>query len=124
MMKRNAVEWAVIIVSVLSIAALVSVLVIEGLNESTPPDPSIEMRAAEARQGELGWIVPVTVTNQGDHAAEAVVIEATAQVDGEIETSELEVNFLPAGSEVEVVFAFSAVPATEVTFRLVGYRVP
>lgn len=123
-MKRNAVEWAVIIVSVLSIALLVGLLVIEGFNESRPPDPSIEMRQAEARQGDLGWIVPVTVTNHGDQAAEAVVIEATAEVDGETETSELEVNFLPAGTEVELAFAFSAAPATEVTFRLVGYRVP
>ncbi len=123
-MKRNAVEWAVIIVSALSIAALVGVLVVEGLNESRPPDPAIEMRQGEARQGELGWIVPVTVTNQGDQAAEAVVIEASAEVDGEMETSELEVNFLPARTDVEVAFAFSAAPATAVTFRLVGFRVP
>lgn len=123
-MKRNAVEWAVIVVSVLSISLLVGVLVIEGLSESRPPDPTIEMRPAEAREGALGWIVPVTVANDGDQSAEAVVIEASATVDGESETSEQEINFLPAGSEVELAFAFSATPETDVTFRLVGYRVP
>jgi len=123
-MKRNAVEWAVIVVSVLSIAVLVGVLVIEGVSESRPPNPTIVMRPAEARDGALGWIVPVTVNNDGDQAAEAVVIEASATVDGEPETSEQEINFLPAGSEVELAFAFSAAPETEVTFRLVGYRVP
>ncbi|MGI8929129.1 MAG: hypothetical protein ACR2H0_06670 [Candidatus Limnocylindrales bacterium] len=123
-MKRNAVEWAVIIISVLSIAVLVGVLVIEGLSESRPPNPTIEMRQAEAREGALGWIVPVTVNNDGDQAAEAVVIEASATIDGETESSEQEINFLPAGSEVELAFAFSAVPEGDVTFRLVGYRVP
>lgn len=123
-MKRNAVEWAVVIVSFVSIALLVGVLVVEGLNESRPPNPSIEVRLAEARQGDLGWILPATVTNDGDEAAEAVVIEATATVDGETETSEQEVNFLPAGTEVEVAFAFSAAPSGDVTVRLVGYRVP
>lgn len=123
-MKRNAVEWAVVIVSTLSIALLVGVLVVEGVNESRPPNPTIEVRLAEARESALGWIVPVTITNEGDQAAEAVVIEATATVDGENETSEQEVNFLPAGTEVELAFAFSAAPDGEVTFRLVGYRVP
>lgn len=123
-MKRNALEWAVVIVSVLSIALLVGVLVVEGFNESRPPDPSIEVRYGDARQGALGWIVPVTVTNDGDQAAEAVVIEATATVDGEPETSEMEVNFLPPGTEVELAFAFSAAPSGELTVRLVGYRVP
>jgi uncharacterized protein (TIGR02588 family) len=123
-MKRNVVEWAVVAISLVSIALLVGVLVFEGLNETSPPDPSIELRHGEARQGALGWIVPVTVTNNGDQAAEAVVMEATATVAGEEETSELEVNFLPAGTEVEMAFAFSAAPSTDVTVRLVGYRVP
>lgn len=123
-MKRNAVEWAVVIVSALSIALLVGALVVEGLNESRPPNPTIEVRQSEARLGTLGWIVPVTITNEGDQAAEAVVIEATATVDGETETSEQEINFLPPGTEVELAFAFSAAPEGDVTFRLVGYRLP
>lgn len=123
-MKRNVVEWAVIVISVLSIALLVGILVIEGLSESRPADPTIEVRQAEAREIGLGWIVPVIVTNEGDQAAEAVVIEATATVEGETETSEQEVNFLPAGTQVDLAFGFSAAPEGEVTFRLVGYRVP
>lgn len=123
-MKRNAVEWAVVIISILSIALLVGVLVVEGFNLSRPPDPTIELRQSEARQGTLGWIVPATVTNAGDQAAEAVVLEATATVEGETEASELEVNFLPAGTEVEIAFSFSGEPTGEVTVRLVGFRVP
>ncbi len=123
-MKRNIVEWAVLAVSVLAIALLVATLVVEGLSERRPANPQVELRPEEARQGSLGWIVPATVFNEGDQAAEAVVIEATATVAGESETSELEVNFLPAATEVEIAFAFSAAPSGEVTVRLVGFRVP
>lgn len=50
------------------------------------------------------------------------VTEAT--VDGEPETSELEVPFLPRGSSVEIAFSFSAQPRDEVKVRLVGFRTP
>ena len=123
-MKRNAVEWTVIAVSVLAIGLLVGVLVVEGLCESRPPDPTIEVRLDEAREGALGWIVPATVTNDGDEAAEAVVIEATATVNGLDETSEQAINFLPAGTEVELAFAFSAEPDGAITVRLLGQRLP
>jgi hypothetical protein len=64
------------------------------------------------------------VSNGGDEAAEAVVLEAGATVDGREEISELEVNFLPAGTAVEVAFGFSARPSGDVVVRLVGFRVP
>lgn len=123
-MKRNAVEWLVLAASVLAIVALVGVLVAEGLRETHPPSPTVELRPAEARQAPTGWIVPATLANAGDRAAQAVVLEATATVAGEEESSELEVDFLPAGSSVDVAFAFSAAPDGEVTVRLVSFREP
>lgn len=123
-MKRNAVEWAVLAVSVLAIALLVGALVVEGLNESRPANPQVELHADEARSGTLGWIVPATVSNDGDEAVQAVILEAEATVNGEPEVSELEVPFLPAGSSVELAFSFSAQPSSEVTVRLVGFRLP
>ena len=123
-MKRNALEWAVLAVSVLAIVVLVSVLVVEGIGENRPTSPSIELRLDEARQSPAGWIVPADATNEGDEAGVAVVFEATADVEGEEETSEIAVDFLPAGSTVEVAFAFSARPDGEVSVRLVGFRTP
>jgi len=123
-MKRNVVEWIVLLASIGAIAILVAVIVAEGLGESRPADPSIELHAADARHGALGWILPATVANAGDEAAEAVVIEARAMVGGGEETSELEIDYLPAGTEVEVSFAFSAQPEGEVVARLVGFRTP
>lgn len=124
-MKRNLVEWAVLAVSIGAIGTLVGVLVIDGLSAQRPPDPRLEIRPTEARAATgLGWIVPATVTNAGDQAAEAVVIEATAIVDGSQETAEVEVQFLPGGTAVEVAFAFSAEPSGEIATRLVSYRLP
>ena len=123
-MKRDAVEWLVLGTSVLAIAVLVGVLLIEGFSGTREPNPVVLLRADQGRPGHMGWIVPATVANDGDVAAEAVVIEATASVGGASEASEIEINFLPGGTEVEVVFAFSAQPEGEITTRLVSFRVP
>ena len=123
-MKRNIVEWAVLAVSVLAIGLLVAALVVEGVSEHRPANPQVELRPEEARQGSLGWIVPAIVTNDGDEAVEAVILEAEAMVDGESEVRELEVPFLPAASSVEVAFSFSALPSSEIVVRLVGFRLP
>jgi uncharacterized protein (TIGR02588 family) len=122
--RRNALEWAVLIISVVAIVALVGVLIAEGLNEGRPASPSIELRQADARQAPAGWIIPADATNDGDEAAVAVVFEASAQVAGEQETSEIEIDFLPGSTSVEVAFAFSAQPDGEVSVRLVGFRLP
>jgi len=122
--KRNLLEWAVLGVSIVAIIVLVGVLVVEGLGESAPANPSIVLRSADARQSVTGWVIPADATNEGDEAGVAVVFEASAEVDGEEETSEIEIDFLPAGTTVEVAFAFSAEPDGEVSVRLVSFRVP
>jgi uncharacterized protein (TIGR02588 family) len=122
--RRNALEWAVLVASVAAIVVLVGVLVMEGLAENRPADPSIQLRPDEARQAQAGWVIPAEATNAGDEAAVAVVFEATAEVDGEQESSEIEIDFLPAATTVEVGFAFSAEPDGDVSVRLVGFRLP
>ena len=123
-MKRNIVEWAVLLASLVAIAIVVGVLVLEGLTESAPADPLVEVRQAEARSGALGWIVPGTVSNAGDQAAEAVVLEAEATVAGEPEKSEVTIDYLPAGSQIEIAFGFRGQPEGEVSIRLVSFQVP
>jgi uncharacterized protein (TIGR02588 family) len=122
--KRNVIEWAVVAVSVVAIAVLVSVLLADGLRESNAADPRVELHEDEGRQAAMGWIVPATITNDGDSPAEAVVVEAEATVSGETEASELEVAYLPAGSSVEIAFSFSAQPEAEISVRLIGYQLP
>lgn len=123
-MKRNIVERIVLGASVAAIALLVAVLVLEAVGEARPADPQVEVHLAEARLGSLGWIVPATVANGGDEAAEAVVLEASASVGGQNETRRLELDFLPARTEVDIAFAFSAPPDGAVVVRLIGFRLP
>ena len=124
MTRRNIVEWMVLAASIVAIATLVAAIVVTGLNEARPAEPRVELRLAEARSNELGWLVPATVRNDGDESAQSVVLEITASVGGQEESSEIEVPFLPAGSEVDVAFAFSAEPESELTVRLVGFQLP
>ncbi len=74
--------------------------------------------------GEHGWYLPATVNNGGDSASEAVQLRATAMVAGEEEESEVTVDYLPAGSGVEVTFVFSGEPEGEVSVQPIGFRLP
>jgi len=124
-MRRNWLEWVVLALSIGAILTVATVLLLDGVGgASDPPDPRVELRMEEARESDVGWILPATVTNQGDQAAEAITLEATAMVDGEEETSEVSIDFLPADSEVDVEIGFSGPPESEVQVRLVGQRLP
>jgi uncharacterized protein (TIGR02588 family) len=124
-MRRNLLEWLALGASALAIALVAGYLVIDGLTgSSAAPQPTVSLHESAGRETELGWSVPATLTNTGGEAAEAVVVEATAQVAGKQETSEYEVDFLPSRSEVEIEFGFSARPDGAIEVRLIGFRRP
>lgn len=127
-MRSNAVEWATLVISVLAISGVAGFLVVDGLTDAgAPAQPTIRLHPDRAYDTSLGWVVPATLANEGDQPAEQVVLEAVATAGdggGEPETSEIVVDFLPAGTEVEVAFAFSAEPPGEVRVRLVGFLAP
>ena len=124
-MRKNWVEWAALGVSVVSIAAVVGFLVLDGLgNRGTRAMPTVELDMAGGYETEIGYVVPATVRNDGDAPAERVVLEASARVDGEQQVSAFEVDFLASRSEVEVYFGFDAEPEGEVAVRVVAFGVP
>ncbi|MGH9166715.1 MAG: hypothetical protein ACRD02_02640 [Acidimicrobiia bacterium] len=124
-MRRNWLEWAVLGLSVAAIAGVTGFLVVDGVTtDVSPPDPVVEVHLDRARHATMGWIVPLTVTNRGQQAAEAVVIEGIAVIAGEEEIRQLEIDFLPSETQVELEMAFSAPPEGGVLVRLVGYRLP
>lgn len=124
-MRKNWVEWIALGTSVVAIAAVVGFLALDGLtNRGTRAMPSAEVDLGGGYATELGWVVPATVRNEGDAPAERVVLEASARVDGERQASTLEIDFLPAASEVEVFFGFDAEPEGEVEVRIVAFGVP
>jgi len=124
-MRQNAVEWAVLALSVAVIVALVAALVVDGVGDKgAPPRPTIVVHEAHAQATGGGWLVPATIGNDGDQAAEQVTVEAAAEVDGVQQTSQAEVDFLPSGATIEVAFGFTDRPDGEVTVRVIGYRLP
>ena len=124
-MKRNWLEWLILIVSTGLVLGLVGYLLVSGLTSRGPAAIRTEVLTAEgADSPDGGWLVPLTVRNEGDTAAGAIVVEATATVDGAEETSQLTVDLLAAASEVELVPGFSGRPEGEVTIRVVGFETP
>lgn len=123
-MRQNALEWAALAVSAVAIGLVAILLIMEGLSATVQPDPTLVLRPEEGRSIALGWSVPGMLSNPGRDAAEDVVVEVTATVDGVEETSEIEVLFLPGGSSVDVQFGFSDRPEGEIESRLVGYTEP
>jgi len=123
-MRRNWLEWAILVVSVASILALVGYLGFKTFAGGGPAAITITASPDRARATPAGWELPVTVRNGGGAPAASVTIEATATVAGSEETAELAVDLLAPGSEADLVVAFSAAPDGEVTFRLIGYESP
>lgn len=124
-MRRNWLEWAILVISIALVVALVGYLLISGLANGGPAMIRAEVHATEAADGpDGGWLAPLTVRNEGGRAAISIIVEGTATIAGTEESSELTVDLLAAGSEVELVLGFSGRPEGEVQVRVVGFETP
>ncbi len=124
-MRQNWLEWGALAVSVAAVVGVVGFLVLDGLrDEGDPPEPIVELHMDQAYDTDHGWILPATLTNDGDTAAEALVMRATATVSDTEEESEVGVAYLPAGTAVEVSFGFSVEPDGDVTVQVVSFALP
>jgi uncharacterized protein (TIGR02588 family) len=124
-MKRNALEWAILAVSVVAIVGIVGFLLVEAVADGGRP--AAVGATAEMERGvaaEDGWLVPIRVYNRGGTAALSVTVEVTGTVEGTEEVSELTVDVLAGGSEVELLAGFSARPEADVAIRIVGLETP
>jgi uncharacterized protein (TIGR02588 family) len=120
--RRNQVEWAVLFISCLAVATVLGLLVYEGLSDTgRPPAPIVTLHAGEAYGTSTGWVLPATAHNDGDRSAQAVTLLATATVRGEEEEAEVTIDYLPAGTNVDLAFGFSGEPDAEVIVRVTGF---
>lgn len=124
-MNRNWLEWAILVVSVALVVGLVGYLLVSGLATGGPAIIRLEATAPEAADGpDGGWLVPVTVRNEGGSAAVSIVVEGTATVAGTEQSSQLTVDVLATDSAVDLVLGFSGRPEGEVHLRVVGFETP
>lgn len=124
-MRKNWLEWVVLVISTVAVLAVVGFLIVDGISDDGhPPEPTVTLHEARAYASNGGWFLPADVFNRGDSAAEAVVLRATATVAGDEEESDVTLDYLPAGTRVEIAFAFSAEPEGEVSVHPVGFRLP
>lgn len=124
-MKRNSLEWLILAASLTAIVGVVGFLVVEAVADGGRP-ASVGATADVDRgsPAENGWLIPVRVYNRGGSAALSVAVEVSAMVEGTEEVSELTVDVLAGGSEVELLAGFSAEPDGIVAVRVVGLERP
>lgn len=124
-MPRNWLEWLSLAVGVIAVVVVVGILVADGVaGGSRPPDPMVQLHTDRAYQATHGWLLPATLTNEGDEAAEALLLVATATVDGVEERAEATIDYAPPRTAVELTFGFSARPDGDVEVRVLGFRLP
>ena len=124
-MPRNWLEWVALAIGSVALVAVVGILAADELTGGDrPPEIAVELHLDAAYQTEHGWLLPATLTNVGDEAAEALDLEAVATVGGVEERSMLQVDYAPSRSEVELTFGFSARPDGDVEVVVVGFRLP
>lgn len=123
--KKNWLEWTIFAISLVLVLVTAGVLVQQQFSlEDKPPDPQIELGTPEAHDGYFA--VPVKVTNRGDSTAASVQVEvALRTAEGESETGQFDLPYLPRRSTREGWVTFQHDPAKgKMEPRILGYEKP
>ncbi len=122
--QKNWLEWSVFALSALLITGVISFLVYESAAiGNAPPDIHLQVGTPEPRTGYFA--VPIEVINKGDHTAEGVHIEVALKTEGQEETGDFEIAFLPRRGSREAWVTFKRDPgAGKLEARVLGYEKP
>lgn len=123
--EKNRLEWAVFGLGLVLVLATVGFLAWDAATGTgSPPDLLVTLGAPEPRSE--GWAVPVVVRNRGQETAEGARVEVVLELpDGGREEAELELAFVPRGSEREGWVQFLHPPASgRLTGRVTGFEQP
>lgn len=125
-LEKNWLEWIIFAVSLVLVVSTLGYLIYDASTVGEAP-PSIEFQLGETQQRSQQFIIPVSVTNQGDHTAEGVQIEVVLENGGkELESAEFEIAFLPRRATRSGWVTFQTDPRTaeRIKTRAVGYEKP
>lgn len=118
-------EWVVGVLGALIVAALVGYLVWSAVaRDETPPD--VRLQVIGIQELPEGYLVRFAAENQGSQAAAALLIEGELELpDGETETGEATIDYLPPRSTREAALVFRNDPVSgDLTIRPKGFTRP
>lgn len=125
-LEKNWLEWVVFAASFVLVVSTLGYLVYDGATLGDAP-PSIQFQLGKPQPQLNHFIVPVSVTNQGDETAEGVQVEVVLERGGqEQESAQFEIAFLPRQSTREGWVTFETDPRTvdEMKARVLGFEKP
>jgi len=118
-------EWVIGVLGALIVAALVGYLVWSAVaRDETPPDVRLEV--LDIQDLPEGYLVRFAAENQGSQAAAALLIEGELELpDGQTETGEATIDYLPPRSTREGALVFRNDPVSgDLTVRPKGFTRP
>ena len=118
-------EWVIGGIGFLIVAGVLGFLLFSAVTEDRPlPDVKLSVNAVQ--QIRNGYVVQITATNEGGLTAEGVIVEAELRKGTElVESSQIEIEFLPAHSRKRAGLFFSRDPKQfDLKLRPHGYEEP
>ena len=125
-LEKNWLEWVVFAASLVLVLSTLGYLVYDGATLGNAP-PNIQFQLGKPQPQLNHFIVPVSLTNQGDETAVGVQVEVVLESGGqEQESAQFEIAFLPRHSTREGWVTFETDPRTvdEMKARVLGFEKP
>jgi uncharacterized protein (TIGR02588 family) len=118
-------EWIVGGIGFLIVAGVLGLLLYAAINEDNPL-PEVKLSVDEVRQLRTGYLVRITVINDGGLTAEGVIVEGELRRGAElVEQSRTVIEFVPSRSRKRAGLFFSRDPREfELKLRPHGYEEP
>jgi uncharacterized protein (TIGR02588 family) len=123
--KKNWLEWVVFALSLVVTLGALGALAYAALSSGEgPPQIAVELGSPE-RQGD-GFLVPVTLRNNGDTTAAGVEVEVTLVRDGqEVDQGAFTAGFVPHDSTAEGWVTLREDPSSgELSATVLGFEKP
>lgn len=118
-------EWVVAAVSTLLVLGMLVYLLSEGFRRPERP-PSLSIRTDSIVDAPAGYLVMITLRNDGGETASNVLVHAeVVEAGGETEESEVTVDYVPVGATRSASLHFTNDPRQHpLTVRISGFMPP